>query len=177
MPQPTDLLQGTLDLLILKTLALEPMHGWGLAQRIQQVSKNVFQRGQGSLYPALHRLEYKGWIQADWGESENNRRAKYFPMKSYNPSERTAEIGIRMALGAQRSQVVFLVLRDTLTLMGAGLLIGFGLTVMAQRILVHVFAAMGIGILPSLIVAALALLSAAVCAAIMPSLDLQVSTR
>jgi PadR family transcriptional regulator PadR len=65
MPASTDLLQGTLDLLILKTLALEPMHGWGVAQRIQQVSKEVLQIGQGSLYPALHRLEYKGWIQSD----------------------------------------------------------------------------------------------------------------
>ena len=75
---PTDLLQGTLDLLILKTLALEPMHGWGIAQRIQQVSKDALQIGQGSLYPALHRLEYKGWIRADWGASENNRKAKYY---------------------------------------------------------------------------------------------------
>jgi transcriptional regulator len=80
MPQPTDLLQGTLDLLILKTLALEPMHGWGIAQRIQQVSKNVFQIGQGSLYPALHRLEYKGWIDDDLGESETNRRATYYSL-------------------------------------------------------------------------------------------------
>lgn len=68
-PSP-DLLQGTLDVLILRTLALGPMHGWGVAQRIQQVSKDVLQIGQGSLYPALHRLEYKGWIQADWGSSE-----------------------------------------------------------------------------------------------------------
>jgi len=66
MSPSTDLLQGTLDLLILKTLALEPMHGWGVAQRIQQISKEVLQIGQGSLYPALHRLEYKGWIQSDW---------------------------------------------------------------------------------------------------------------
>ena len=78
MPQPTDLLQGTLDLLILKTLALEPMHGWGVAQRIQQVSKDALQIGQGSLYPALYRLEYKGWIRSDWGTSENNRRAKFY---------------------------------------------------------------------------------------------------
>ena len=74
----TDLLQGTLDLLILRTLALEPMHGWGIAQRIQQVSKDALQIGQGSLYPALHRLEYKGWIQAEWGASENNRKAKFY---------------------------------------------------------------------------------------------------
>src|SRR6201994_4808503 len=75
-----ELLQGTLDLLVLKTLALEPMHGWGIAQRIQQVSKDVLQVGQGSLYPALHRLEYKGWIQAEWGASDNNRRAKFYSL-------------------------------------------------------------------------------------------------
>jgi PadR family transcriptional regulator, regulatory protein PadR len=78
MSQPTDLLQGTLDLLILKTLALEPMHGWGVAQRIQQVSRDALQVGQGSLYPALYRLEYKGWIRSDWGTSDNNRRAKFY---------------------------------------------------------------------------------------------------
>jgi PadR family transcriptional regulator, regulatory protein PadR len=76
----TDLLQGTLDLLVLKTLVLEPMHGWGIAQRIQQVSKDALQIGQGSLYPALHRLEYKGWIKAEWGPSENNRRAKFYSL-------------------------------------------------------------------------------------------------
>jgi PadR family transcriptional regulator, regulatory protein PadR len=80
MPPSTDLLPGTLDLLILKTLALEPEHGWAIAQRIQQVSNNVLQVGQGSLYPALHRLEYKGWIQAKWGASENNRRARYYSL-------------------------------------------------------------------------------------------------
>jgi PadR family transcriptional regulator PadR len=80
MPPSTDLLQGTLDLLILQTLAAGPMHGWGVAQRIQQVSNEVLQIGQGSLYPALHRLEYRGWIQADWGSSENNRRAKYYAL-------------------------------------------------------------------------------------------------
>lgn len=80
MPPQSDLLQGTLDLLILKSLALESMHGWGIAQRIQQVSKDVLQVGQGSLYPALHRLEYRGWIQAEWGESENNRKAKFYSL-------------------------------------------------------------------------------------------------
>jgi len=80
MPPSTDLLQGTLDLLILQTLALGPMHGWGVAQRIQQVSGEVLQIGQGSLYPALHRLEYKGWIQSDWGSSEHNRRAKFYSL-------------------------------------------------------------------------------------------------
>ena len=82
MAPSTDLLQGTLDLLILRTLALEPMHGWGIAQRIQQVSNDVLQVGQGSLYPALHRLEYKGWIQAEWGPSDNNRRAKYYSLNA-----------------------------------------------------------------------------------------------
>src|SRR6266478_6263880 len=80
MAHPTELLQGTLDLLILKSLALAPMHGWGIAERIQQVSKDALQIGQGSLYPALHRLEYKGWIQSDWGSSENNRRAKFYSL-------------------------------------------------------------------------------------------------
>ena len=78
MPESTDLLQGTLDLLILKTLAVESTHGWGVAQRIQQLSKDVLQVGQGSLYPALYRLEYKGWIRSEWGNSENNRRAKFY---------------------------------------------------------------------------------------------------
>jgi transcriptional regulator len=80
MPLSTDLLQGTLDLLILQTLAPSPMHGWGVAQRIQQISKDVLQVGQGSLYPALHRLEYKGWVRSDWGSSENNRRAKFYSL-------------------------------------------------------------------------------------------------
>jgi PadR family transcriptional regulator len=78
--KPTDLVQGTLDLLILKTIALEPMHGWAIAQRIRQISNEVLQVQQGSLYPALHRLEQQGWIQAEWGESENNRRAKYYAL-------------------------------------------------------------------------------------------------
>ena len=73
-----DLLQGTLDLLILKTLALEPMHGWGISQRIQQTSRDVLRVNQGSLYPALHRLEEAGWIDAEWGASENNRQAKFY---------------------------------------------------------------------------------------------------
>ena len=80
MSKPTDLVQGTLDLLILKTIALEPMHGWGIAQRIHQVSKEVLQVNQGALYPALHRLEQSGWIKAKWGESDNNRRAKYYSL-------------------------------------------------------------------------------------------------
>jgi PadR family transcriptional regulator len=81
VPKPkSDLLQGTLDLLILKTLELEPMHGWGISQRIQQVSDDVLQVNQGSLYPALHRLEEQGWISASWKTSENNRQAKYYTL-------------------------------------------------------------------------------------------------
>jgi transcriptional regulator len=80
MPSKTDLLQGTLDVLILKTLASAPMHGWGIAQRIQQLSQEVLQVNQGSLYPALYRLEAKGWIRSDWGNSENNRRAKFYEL-------------------------------------------------------------------------------------------------
>lgn len=76
--QKRELLQGTLDLLILKTLALEPMHGWGISQRIEQISQGVLSINQGSLYPALHRLEKQGWISSEWGSSENNRQAKYY---------------------------------------------------------------------------------------------------
>ncbi len=78
--QPKDILQGTLDLLILKVLALQPMHGWGISQRIQQISRDVLQVQQGSLYPALHRLEHQGWISSQWGASENNRRAKFYSL-------------------------------------------------------------------------------------------------
>src|ERR1700761_225834 len=80
MANKSDLLQGTLDVLVLKTLELEPMHGWGISQRIQQISENVLQVNQGSLYPALHRLEEQGLIQAKWGASENNRQAKYYEL-------------------------------------------------------------------------------------------------
>lgn len=81
MSDKSDLLQGTLDLLILRTLAAnDAMHGWGIAQRLQTVSRDTFVLNQGSLYPALHRLEAQGWIQAEWGESENNRRAKFYQL-------------------------------------------------------------------------------------------------
>ena len=75
---PSDVIRGTLDLLILKTLTLEPMHGWGISQRIQQVSSGLLEVNQGSLYPALQRLELKGWIDSDWRTTENNRRGKYY---------------------------------------------------------------------------------------------------
>jgi PadR family transcriptional regulator PadR len=78
--QKTDLLQGTLDLLVLKTLALGPTHGWDIAQRIQQISRDVLTVNQGSLYPALHRLEAQQWIASEWGTSDNNRRAKFYKL-------------------------------------------------------------------------------------------------
>ncbi len=78
--QKSDLLQGTLDLLILKTLALEPMHGWGISQRIQQTSEGVLNVNQGSLYPALYRLEEQGWITSTWDVSSNNRQAKFYEL-------------------------------------------------------------------------------------------------
>jgi transcriptional regulator len=80
MSKPTDLVQGTLDLLVLKILALEPLHGWALSQRLKQVSGDVLQVSDGSLYPALHKLEQHGWIRAEWKPSENNRRAKFYSL-------------------------------------------------------------------------------------------------
>lgn len=103
MSKPMDLVQGTVDLLILKTVALEPMHGWAIAQRIRQVSGNVLQVNQGALYPALHRLEQQGWIQAEWGESENNRRAKYYSLtktgKKYLRDEQANWERLSVAIG------------------------------------------------------------------------------
>ena len=80
MGKPTDLLQGTLDMLIMKTLVLGAMHGWGISQRVQQVSQDVLVINQGSLYPALYRLEQQGLIQSEWGSSENNRQAKFYEL-------------------------------------------------------------------------------------------------
>ena len=80
MSKPTDLVQGTLDLLILKVVALEPMHGWAIAQRIRQMSGGVLLVGQSALYPALHKLERQGWIKAEWKKSDTNRRAKYYTL-------------------------------------------------------------------------------------------------
>lgn len=78
--RPPDLVQGTLDLLVLKMLAVEPMNGWAIGQRLKQVSKEVLQVSDGSLYPALHKLEHEGWIAAEWRQSENNRRAKFYSL-------------------------------------------------------------------------------------------------
>lgn len=93
MTEQLDLLQGTLDLLVLKTLALGPIHGWGISQRIQQVSKEVLQVGQGSLYPALHRLERRGWIDSEWSTSDNNRRAKFYSLTRAGRKQLEKELG------------------------------------------------------------------------------------
>jgi transcriptional regulator len=86
-----DLLQGTLDLLILKTLTMGSEHGWGVSQRIQRMSRDVLQVNQGSLYPALHRLEQKGWITAEWGTSENNRKARFYSLTRRGRAQLEAE--------------------------------------------------------------------------------------
>ena len=86
-----DLLQGTLDMLVLRTLLPGPLHGWGISQRIQQVSADVLRVNQGSLYPALHRLEEEGWIEAEWGASENNRKAKFYRLTAAGRKQLAAE--------------------------------------------------------------------------------------
>ncbi|HYG08341.1 MAG TPA: PadR family transcriptional regulator [Pyrinomonadaceae bacterium] len=91
MDKKTDLLQGTLDLLILKTLQTGPTHGWDIAQRIRQVSLEILSVNQGSLYPALHRLESQGWIVSEWGASDNNRRAKFYRLTSVGQRQLAAE--------------------------------------------------------------------------------------
>jgi PadR family transcriptional regulator len=91
MKKKADLLQGTLDLLILKTIALEPMHGWGISQRINQISEGVLTVNQGSLYPALQRLETQRWIASEWGNSENNRQAKYYKLTVAGRKQLTQE--------------------------------------------------------------------------------------
>ena len=92
MSKPSDLIQGTLDLLVLKTLALEPMHGWGIAKRIRQVSGDVLQVTQGSLYPALHRLEQQGWLKAAWGPTETGREAKLYALTAAGRKQLAREL-------------------------------------------------------------------------------------
>ncbi len=92
MSDQTDVLQGTLDLLVLRMIGLEPMHGWAIAQRIQQISNDLLRVQQGSLYPALHRLEHQGWISADWGTSENNRRARFYSLTRAGRKQLGAEV-------------------------------------------------------------------------------------
>jgi PadR family transcriptional regulator PadR len=107
MPKPkSDLLQGTLDLLILKTLELEPMHGWGVTLRIQQSSENVLQVNQGSLYPALHRLEEQGWIRAEWKTSENNRQARYYELTRQGRKQLVEETENWLRLSAAVGRIV-----------------------------------------------------------------------
>jgi transcriptional regulator len=89
--EKSDLLQGTLDMLILKIVALGPVHGYGISQRIKQISRDVLQVQQGSLYPALHRLEKRGWLQADWGESDNARQAKFYRLTAKGRKQLEAE--------------------------------------------------------------------------------------
>jgi transcriptional regulator len=91
MNQKSDLLQGTLDLLILKIVALGPIHGYGIAQRIRQISQDVLQVQQGSLYPALHRLEKRGWLRADWDEAESGREAKFYALTKLGRQQLEAE--------------------------------------------------------------------------------------
>src|SRR5690242_11418761 len=101
-----DLPQGTLDLLILRALALEPQHGWAISERLQQISREVLQVQQGSLYPALHRLERRGWIKARWGTSDNNRRAKYYELTRSGRKQLEAETSAWRKLTAAIAQVL-----------------------------------------------------------------------
>jgi PadR family transcriptional regulator, regulatory protein PadR len=104
--QRIDLPQGTLDLLLLRTLSLEPQHGWAISERVQQVSSDVLRIQQGSLYPALHRLERRGWIKSKWGTSENNRRAKYYELTRMGRKQLEAETDSWRKLTAAVAQVL-----------------------------------------------------------------------
>jgi PadR family transcriptional regulator PadR len=104
--QRIDLPQGTLDLLILRTLALGPQHGWAISERVQQVSSDVLQIQQGSLYPALHRLERRGWIKATWGTSDNNRRAKYYELTATGKKQLAVETDTWRKLTAAVTQIL-----------------------------------------------------------------------
>ena len=106
MSKPTDLVQGTLDLLIMKMLALEPMHGWAISQRLKQVSNDTLQVSDGSLYPALHKLEQEGWVKAEWAPSENNRGAKYYSLTRPGRKELEKETANWVRLSSAISQVV-----------------------------------------------------------------------
>src|SRR5580692_7525961 len=106
MSKPSDLVQGTLDLLLLKILALEPLHGWAIGERLKQVSGDVLQVSDGSLYPALHKLEQGGWIKAEWKLSENNRRAKFYTLTRIGRKELEREAANWSRLSAMISRVV-----------------------------------------------------------------------
>ena len=106
MSRPSDLVQGTLDLLLLKILALEPLHGWAIGQRLRQMSGNILQVSDGSLYPALHKLENEGWIKAEWRPSENNRRAKFYSLTRAGRRQLETETASWDRLSTAISQVV-----------------------------------------------------------------------
>ena len=106
MSKPSDLVQGTLDLLLLKILALEPLNGFAISQRLKQVSGDVLQVSDGSLYPALHKLEQEGWIRAEWRPSENNRRAKFYSLTRLGQKQLEKEAGNWQRLSAAITQVV-----------------------------------------------------------------------
>ncbi len=106
MNERIELPQGTLDLLILRTLELEPQHGWGISERVQQMSSDVLRIQQGSLYPALHRLERRGWIKAQWGISENNRKAKYYELTKSGRQQLAAETDSWQRMTAAVAQVL-----------------------------------------------------------------------
>ena len=106
MSKPTDLVQGTLDLLLLKILALEPLHGWAISLRLRSISGEVLQVSEGSLYPALHKLEQQGWIKAEWKISETNRRAKYYSLTRAGRKALTEEAANWERLSAAISAVV-----------------------------------------------------------------------
>ena len=106
MSKPNDLVQGTLDLLILRVIALEPMHGWAIAQRIRQMSNEQLRVGQSALYPALHKLEHQGWIASEWAVSENNRRARYYKLTAAGRKALKAEAAQWERLSAAISLVV-----------------------------------------------------------------------
>ena len=106
MSRPNDLLQGTLDLLVLKILALEPMHGWAISQRLKQMSGDVLQVSDGSLYPALHKLEHEGWIKANWHATESNRRAKFYELTKLGQQQLNKETAQWERLSSAVSQVV-----------------------------------------------------------------------
>ncbi|MGV3710239.1 MAG: PadR family transcriptional regulator [Gemmatimonas sp.] len=107
MSQPSDVVRGTLDLLILKALSLEPMHGWAIAQRLEQLSRDALRVGQGSLYPALQRLEEKGWVASDWRATAENRRAKYYELTD----DGRAALGAETATWHRYVDMVALILR------------------------------------------------------------------
>jgi PadR family transcriptional regulator PadR len=106
MSKPTDLVQGTLDLLLLKILALQPMHGWAISLRLRSLSGDVLQVSEGSLYPALHKLEHEGWIKAEWKQTENNRRAKFYSLTRLGRGQLQSETANWQRLSFAISRVV-----------------------------------------------------------------------